>query len=172
LDDYAPKANPVFSGSISMGRKANTTTGNLSTAIGSDVTADAAFSHAEGVNTTASGLYGSHAEGSGNIASGSSSHAEGYVTVASNSSSHAEGSNTIASGAQSHAEGETTTAAGAYTHTEGRKTYATGEASHAEGLGNGTNSYNYSIYPNADPTKSLNNRTASSTMQVIPGASG
>ena len=41
LSPYAPKASPVFTGSISLGRKDNTTVGNDSIAIGSNVEASA-----------------------------------------------------------------------------------------------------------------------------------
>ena len=60
--EYAPKASPVFTGSISLGRKANSTIGTNSVAEGKDTTASGHWSHAEGYNTTASGIY-SHAEG-------------------------------------------------------------------------------------------------------------
>lgn len=75
--DYLEKENPVGTGSFSMNRKANTTVGNCS--------------HAEGYNTTASGLY---------------SHAEGYETIASGYYSHAEGESTIASGTHQHVQGK------------------------------------------------------------------
>jgi len=52
---YAPKASPVFTGSISLGRKSNTTNGSNSIAVGTDVTASGTNAHAEGYNTTASG---------------------------------------------------------------------------------------------------------------------
>jgi hypothetical protein len=68
-------ANPVFTGSFSQNRKANTTVGSNS--------------HTEGENCEASGDY-SHAEGSGTTASGEDSHAEGYNTTASGDDSHAE----------------------------------------------------------------------------------
>lgn len=75
--DYLEKENPVGTGSFSMNRKANTTVGNCS--------------HAEGYDTTASGLY---------------SHAEGYETIASGNCSHAEGEGTIASGTYQHVQGK------------------------------------------------------------------
>lgn len=79
--EKAPKANPVFTGSISMGRKAGTTVGKNSTAEGSNTTAIGSFSHAEGYETTVIG-YSSHAEGYRTTASEDSSHAEGYGTTA------------------------------------------------------------------------------------------
>ena len=67
----------------------------------------AAYSHAEGYSTTASGL---------------ASHAEGYNTQATTDYSHAEGYGTKASGDYSHAEGSTTTSSGNYSHAEGYQT--------------------------------------------------
>ena len=65
---YAPKASPVFSDSISLGRKANTTVGENSFAVGNDVTASGRASHAEGESTIASGV-ASHASGKYNVSS-------------------------------------------------------------------------------------------------------
>ena len=103
--DYLEKENPVGTGSFSMNRKANTTVGNCSHAEGYDTTASGLYSHAEGYNTTASGDC-SHAEGSTTIASGGHSHAEGYKTIASGYYSHAEGESTIASGTHQHVQGK------------------------------------------------------------------
>lgn len=60
-EEYAPKDNPVFTGTISLGRKEGTTVGEGSYAVGVDVEASGTGSHAEGDTTTASGKY-SHAE--------------------------------------------------------------------------------------------------------------
>ena len=95
----------VVFNSISMGRRANSTIGQYSTALGYDVTANGARSHAEGGYTTASGPY-SHAEGMSTTASGTYSHAEGYGTTASGIYSHAEGDSTIASSTHQHAQGK------------------------------------------------------------------
>lgn len=104
LSIYAPKANPVFTGSISLGRKADTTVGFNSVAEGSEVTASGTQSHAEGSDTAATNSH---------------THAEGYLTTASGTQSHAEGANTVASGAHAHAEGLQTEASGAHSHAEG-----------------------------------------------------
>ena len=103
---------------INVGRKANTTVGNYSTAEGYNTTANGQYAHAEGASTTASGKY---------------SHAEGFHTSASKETAHAEGSYTTADGNYSHAEGYNTTANGQYAHTEGAYTTATGSNSHVEG---------------------------------------
>ncbi len=83
-------ANPVFTESISMGRKSGYKVGTLSTAEGDNVVAMGNYSHAEGSNTVAGGN-ASHAEGVNTIASGYYSHAEGYYTTATGYYSHAEG---------------------------------------------------------------------------------
>ena len=60
--DKMDKVNPTGSGAMSVGRKANTTIGDYSSAIGYNLTASGTGSHAEGRSNTASGT-ASHAEG-------------------------------------------------------------------------------------------------------------
>ena len=160
LDEKAPKDSPVFTGSVSMGRKANTTVGANSTALGNDTAAAGNYAHAEGSNTDAFGNY-AHAEGYDTDATGGASHAEGDRTTASGSQSHAEGSMTTAMGEASHAEGSSTNqcpstitssstndeiiskwkiirysfslAKGNGSHVEGIDCLALGDYSHAEG---------------------------------------
>lgn len=148
LSPYAPKASPVFTGSISLGRKEDTTVGPNSIAIGNNVTASGYYSqasgngttaqgtdaHAEGLNTTA-GALAAHAEGQATSAVAAAAHAEGYNTQAQGNYSHAEGSSTAAWGTAAHAEGINTNAHAAYSHAEGRNTTASGTSSHAEGEG-------------------------------------
>lgn len=151
----ADKENPVFTGTISRGRKANTTAGTASVALGDNVEASGLSSQAFGRNTTASGAYShaegyngtgtakgalgqaDHAEGSGTLANsgvnGYGAHAEGNATSATNSGAHAEGQTTTASGSGSHSEGSGTTASGRYAHAEGNSTTASGSSSHSEG---------------------------------------
>ena len=117
---------------INVGRKADTTVGDYSTAEGYYTTASGNGSHAEGYRTTVSEDC-SHAEGSQTTASGNYSHAEGYRTTASGQFSHAEGNNTTASGTNSHAEGYYTTASWHNSHAEGSYTTATNNNSHACG---------------------------------------
>lgn len=90
---------------------------------------------AEGYGTTASGDYGSHAEGNMTQATGIASHAEGNHTQATAMCSHAEGTHTIASGKSSHAEGAENNATGSQSHAEGCRTTAQGYHCHAEGFG-------------------------------------
>lgn len=80
----APKASPVFTGSISLGRKSGTT--------------NQASSIAVGLNPTASGQYGAAAFGFATIASGDYSLAAGYKTSAIGKGAAAFGHETIASG--------------------------------------------------------------------------
>ena len=124
--------DPVFTGTFSQNRKADSTIGDYSHAEGQDTIASGSASHAEGGNTTASGE-ASHAEGNSTTASEYSSHAEGISTKASGKASHAEGRSTTASEYSSHAEGESTKASGSYSHAEGYFTTASGGSSHAEG---------------------------------------
>lgn len=84
------KENPTGTGSFSLNRRANTTIGNNSVAIGIDTTASGNASYAEGYSV---------------IADGHASHAEGYGSEAYGRGSHAEGANTIAKGNFSHTEG-------------------------------------------------------------------
>lgn len=74
------KENPVFTGSISLGREEGTTVGEGSYAVGASVTASGAFSHAEGFFTDASGS-DSHAEGCGTIALGDYQHVQGKYNI-------------------------------------------------------------------------------------------
>ena len=124
--------DPVFTGTFSQNRKADSTIGDYSHAEGQDTIASGNASHAEGGNTTASGV-DSHAEGNRTKASAFASHAEGSSTTASGNNSHAEGQNTIASGSASHAEGDGTEASAWLSHAEGHGTTASGNYSHVQG---------------------------------------
>lgn len=126
------KENPMFTGSISMGRKEGTAIGENSVAIGKTVEASGECSYAEGKNTTASG-WSSHAEGEETKAKGQTSHAEGDNSIAEGISSHAEGSYAVASGITSHAEGEGTNAYGKTSHAEGSFTTASSNYQHVQG---------------------------------------
>lgn len=108
---------------ISWGRKADTTIGKRSVALGENVEASGKYSHVEGFGTTASGQ---------------SSHAEGSNTTASGHSSHAEGSNTKASGSYSHAEGYCTTASGYAQHVQGKYNVIDENNKYAHIVGGGT----------------------------------
>lgn len=122
LSPYALKSK-YGDTTIDVGRKADTTVGERSTAEGYNTTASGNYSHAEGYSPTASDDC-SHAEGYNPTASGKWTHAEGNRTTASGNGSHAEGYNTTASGQFSHAEGFKTTASGNYSHAGGKSTNA------------------------------------------------
>ena len=132
----ATKANPVFTGTFSQNRNANTVIGDYSHAEGFFTTASGKYSHAEGYNTTASGEY-SHAEGFFTTASGKYSHSEGYNTTASGESSHAEGIFTTAARDYSHAEGCRTKACSSYQHTQGKYNIEDSSNTYAHIVGNG-----------------------------------
>lgn len=132
------KENPVFTGSISLGRKEGSSIGENSYAVGYDVEASGIASHAESEFTTASGSC-SHAEGYSTIASADQSHAEGYNTIASGNCSHAEGEFTTASGDCSHAEGGNTTASSNYQHVQGKYNIEDTNNKYAHIVGNGSN---------------------------------
>lgn len=132
INNKMDKSNPTGTGSFSLNRKANTTVGTNSVAVGTNTTASASNAHAEGSSTTASAA-GAHAEGYDTVASGpNGSHAEGYGSHAEGLASHAENNGT-ATGDYSHAEGGSSTASGIYSHAEGNHTTASGSSSHAEG---------------------------------------
>ena len=145
-DEYAPKNNPVFTGSVSLGRKEGTTVGENSFTTGEDVEASGYSSHAEGWSSKASGDYGPHAEGYNTTASGSyGPHAEGNNTTASgNYGSHAEGDSTTASGESSHAEGNNTKASSQYQHVQGKYNIEDAASKYAHIVGNGVDTDNRS----------------------------
>ena len=90
LAGKADCCNTVIEGSLSMGRKAGSTVGANSVALGSNVIATGIASHAEGYCT---------------CATGSESHAEGYCTCASGNFSHAEGSGNTVYTSLGHVQG-------------------------------------------------------------------
>ena len=124
---------------INVGRKADTTVGDYSTAEGYETTASGYVSHAEGRNTTASGDL-SHAEGHSTTASGELSHAEGEGTTASGDLSHAEGLSTTASGRRSHAGGFSTVASGDSSFAHGKRVQALNDNEVAFGQHNNSSS--------------------------------
>lgn len=79
----ADKDNPVFTGSISVGRKADTLVGVNSVAIGAHLEASGKYSIAEGYMTEASGNQ-SHAEGHATIAASTCQHVQGKYNIADN----------------------------------------------------------------------------------------
>lgn len=146
----APKASPVFTGSISLGRKASTTVGSNSFAVGNDVEASADNAHAEG-NTTRAAYVDSHAEGWGSEAISQAAHAEGRQGRATAFAAHAEGCQTAASGYASHAQGMGTQATNKSQHVAGEYNVADPSTdgagfrgNYAEIIGNGVDANNRS----------------------------
>lgn len=71
--------NPKGTGSFSMTRKANTTVGSYSTAMGYQCTASGNYSHAEGYQTSA--ILAAHSEGYSTIASSAYQHVQGKYNI-------------------------------------------------------------------------------------------
>lgn len=89
LSSYATKDNPTFTGSLSLGRKANTATGPNSVAIGMNTTATGVNSYATGNNVIASGNQ-AFAEGTSTIAAGTNQHAQGKYNITDTNNIYAE----------------------------------------------------------------------------------
>lgn len=87
---YMKKASPTGTGSLSLNRKANTTVGTNSVALGLNPTASGMYSFSEGIDTVASG-FSSFAQGDGSQAQGSSSAAIGLDAIAKGDCSQAIG---------------------------------------------------------------------------------
>lgn len=135
LDGKMNTTDPVGTGTLSINRKANTTVGRYSTALGTLGTASGEASHAEGSSTTASGA-SSHAEGVGCFATNQGAHAEGMSSTASGVAAHAEGSGCAAVNNYSHAEGQGTFTSATAQHVFGK--YNKSNANCVEIVGNGT----------------------------------
>lgn len=133
------KAGRDADGNVVVGAVAegiDTTASGLYThAEGFKTTASSFAAHAEGAFTTANASY-AHAEGRNSEASDFFAHAEGWNTKAQSKGSHTEGHLTIARGIYSHAEGAGSEVSGFCAHVEGWSTYASGESSHAQGYNN------------------------------------
>ena len=122
-------ANPTGTGKLSLNRKANTTEGNFSVAIGDSCTASAPDSVAMGDSSVASGNY-AIAGGLASTASGATAIAIGVSCEASGNRSQALGSGTIANHKSQHVFGEYNTADGTAS--------AGARGNYVEIVGNGT----------------------------------
>lgn len=134
---YMTKLDPAGTGSLSIGRAADTDIGTSSSAVGYNLRASGAYSHAEGKDNWAAGN-AAHVEGIGTYAGNAGAHAEGFETDASGNISHAEGHHTTASGEASHAEGYETIAASQYQHVQGQYNIEDTSDIYAHIVGNGT----------------------------------
>lgn len=92
---FAPKASPVFTGSISLGRNTLSTVGTGSIAVGTTNTASGQYSQAYGDSASAT-AQGAYASGYYASASGSYSHAEGDSTTANHAYQHVFGTYNVA----------------------------------------------------------------------------
>lgn len=142
LNNKMDKTNPTGTGSLSINRKANTTVGDYSVAIGYDNEASGNYSYSEGKDNVSSGDY-SHTEGFENTASVLYAHAEGYGNTASGYGAHAEGFSTSATNMGAHAEGHGTSAKGKSQHVFGEYNVLNTGAYNSRGtyveiVGNGT----------------------------------
>lgn len=167
-DALMHQANPTGSGTLSVNRKAGTTAGNFSVAIGKEVTASGAGSFATGLATTATND-GSFAEGSITIAEGNSSHAEGLSTYAAGANSHAEGECTKAMAKDQHVEGRFNTedTAEKFAHITGNGINDTNR-SNAFAVGWNGNAYiNGTLYTNCDAL-SENGKPVATATSVAP----
>ena len=140
-DDLAnkmDKSNPTGTGTLSINRKGNI--GTYSVTVGMDNTASGNYgSFAEGSQNTTSG-WSAHVEGRSNTASGNYSHAEGYSNIVSQESAHVEGNNNSASGKSAHVEGCYNTASGDYQHVQGKYNINDTSNTYAHIVGNGDSS--------------------------------
>lgn len=135
--EYAPTDSPVFTSSISMGRKADSAIGPESIAIGRDCVATGDYCCAIGDEVSATGLV-SHAEGVNTVASGWWSHAEGLYSQAPGEGCHAEGYETVAGGYFCHTEGLGTISYDTYQHVQGQYNLEDWSNSYAHVVGNGS----------------------------------
>ena len=145
----------VGGNSVAIGASAEATGAN-SIAIGNRAKATATGANAAGLNTIAANQY-AHVEGRGDTgatqtvddvtytgsgAYGKYSHAEGSFTWSIGEDSHAEGTGAVAIGASSHAEGMGAQASGSAAHAEGGG-IASGADSHAEGVATASGNYSH-----------------------------
>ena len=122
-NEYMNSTDPVGTGSFSMNRKADTTVGNYSIAMGYNCEVKNAYATAFGANCTVSGNY-AVACGEQCTASAARALASNYKTTASGSYAVAQGKETTASGVASVAQGAGTTASGNYSYAGGYYTTA------------------------------------------------
>ena len=149
--DAIPTGGTGGGKAISAGRGISVTTGETADTVSFNLPISAGTgsnSIAEGDNTTASGIFGSHAEG--------------YYTRATGWGAHAEGNNTTASGNYSHTEGNQTAAKGATSHAEGILTIANNLAEHASGQYNISSTASTTFGDSGNTLFSVGNGTSTS----------
>ena len=139
LSAYATISSPIFTNSISLGRKTSSTVGSRSMAIGYNTEATSSYTQAFGYYT---------------VASNTASHAEGYYSEAKGKYAHAEGNRTLASSESQHVQGKYNVedTAGTYAHIVGNGT-STSKRSNAHTLDwNGNAWFKGNVSVNGTPT--------------------
>lgn len=131
--NVSSKTNPIFTGSISLGRKANSTIGTNSIAIGTDTIASGANSSAFGNNSWATAA-GAYAIGNGTKANGEYSYAMGYASIADGDYSIVTGGQNIAYDIGGQAHGIHSIAFSPYAYANGFHNLADGTFSYAIGM--------------------------------------
>lgn len=190
LEHKLDKENPNGTGSLSLNRKKETTTGINSVAVGADTSATANNANAEGRLTQAVSRE-AHAEGDSTLAGdgardvsqlsplsaygvGASAHAEGIGTFAKGGASHAQGYKTQALEGLTHAEGEETIAYSMGSHAEGKGTQAGGNSgtvggSYAHAEGTDTISFGRAAHAEGNNTKAENDATHAEGFDTVAG---
>ena len=128
--------NPVFTSSISMGRKADSEVGYDSVAIGRECVANLDYCVAIG-DTAEATNYSAIAIGTDVVAGGMYSHAGGYETDSLGYVSYTEGAHTKATGDYSHAEGCGTIANTMAQHVQGKYNLLDEDSKYLHIVGNG-----------------------------------
>lgn len=123
--NYMSATNPTGTGSLSINRKADTTVGNYSTALGTNCTASGSYSFAAGSNTTASST--------GDVALGLRTTASGGRSLAGGSTSSVTGANSIAFGNGCETTAGSAVAFGSYCHATGSNSVALGNGAKGNG---------------------------------------
>ena len=174
IAEYALKDNPIFTGSLSMGRMANSRVGTNSVALGNDVIASGDQSAAFGTENIISGNYSIAAGESGSI-SGTDSIGVGHGVQVTNNQSIGVGYQVRARGLRSAAFNHATYAQGGYSFASGNHAYANGNASRAHGVyitANGAFSTVLGKYNIADTATVWNKTTAYSVGNIVSDNNG
>ena len=153
-EKVATAYNTVITNSLSMGRKANTSIGYRSVALGSEVIADGYYSVALGSQAEATGHYsfavgsGARATISNAIALGAAAGAHGYGAVAIGSYATADLNSCVAIGYQSHAIKDESFAFGQQAIAREYNSYAIGR--NAETNARNAYAFGYNAYAGAE----------------------
>lgn len=159
----ADAKDPVFTGTLSKNRKADTEIGAYSTALGNESTASGEYSVALGPHAKAIGD-AAISIGYGAIARGNHSFAMSVESQSNGNYSFATGFNAKADGNYSCAMGEYTMSSGTNSHAGGKNTVAKGNVSYAGGYHTTALDFQYAI--------GHYNNTTLATPSIYAGTSG